>query len=75
MTEIDPVCLIHGKKMSKHELGFCLYCCLCFKSLTPEECNVRDDGVKEDVCKPCAEKEKLHDTLSQKRQEKQSSPD
>ena len=43
--KIDPVCLIHGKKMSEH---FCLYCCLCFKSLTPEECNVREDGQKED---------------------------
>ena len=56
---IDPVCLHHGKKMSEHELGFCLYCCLCFKTLTIEECNVLDDGKKEDVCKPCAKKEKL----------------
>lgn len=61
MTEkpqIDPVCLIHGKKWSEHPLGFCLYCCLCFKSLTPEECNVLENGKKEDVCKSCAEKEK-----------------
>lgn len=53
-SKIDPVCLVHGKKLSEH---YCLYCCLCFKSLTPEECNVREDGKKEDVCKPCAAKE------------------
>ena len=52
----DPVCLVHGKRMSEH---VCLYCCLCFKSLTPEECNVREDGTKEDVCKECAGMEKL----------------
>ena len=57
-NKIDPYCLIHGKKMSEHDLGFCLYCCLCFKSLTPDECNVTADGKKEDVCKPCAEKER-----------------
>jgi len=55
---IDYTCLIHGKKMSEHPDYGCLYCCLCFKSLTPEECNVRDDGVKEDVCVPCAKREK-----------------
>jgi len=55
MKRIDPFCLIHGKKMSEH---VCLYCCLCFKPLTPEQCNVREDGQKEDVCKSCAEKEK-----------------
>ena len=58
MSKIDPVCLIHGKKWSEHELGFCLYCCLCFKPLTPDECHVMENGKKEDVCKPCAEKEK-----------------
>ena len=51
---IDPVCLIHGKKMSEHS---CLYCCLCYETLTPEECHTRPDGVKEDVCKPCGQKE------------------
>jgi len=56
-NKIDPVCLIHGKKFSEHELGFCLYCCLCFEPLTPDECHVTKDGKKEDVCKPCAEKE------------------
>lgn len=52
--KIDPVCLMHGKKMSEH---VCLYCCLCFKNLTPEECYVREDGVKEDVCEDCAARE------------------
>lgn len=56
-NKIDPFCLHHGKRMSEHELGYCLYCCLCFKILTPDECNVRADGKKEDVCKPCAIKE------------------
>jgi len=52
--KIDPVCLIHGKKMSEH---VCLYCCLCFKSLTLEECHVREDGKREDVCNECAKRE------------------
>lgn len=52
---IDPVCLAHGKKMSEHQ---CLFCCMCFKDLTPEECNVLPSGDKEDVCKECAEDEK-----------------
>lgn len=54
-NKIDPVCLMHGKKMSEH---ICLYCCLCYKDLTPETCNVRADGKREDVCVPCAEREK-----------------
>lgn len=54
--KIDPVCLVHGKKVSKH---VCLYCCLCFKSLRPEECNVREDGMREDVCVPCAQLERM----------------
>lgn len=58
LADLDPVCIIHGKKMSEHA---CLYCCLCFKSLMPEECNVRDDGQKEDVCKPCAAHEKMRE--------------
>lgn len=52
---IDPVCVFHGKKMSEHN---CLYCCLCFKNLTPDECNVRPDGNREDVCVKCAEEER-----------------
>lgn len=51
----DPVCLIHGLKYSEHH---CLYCCLCYRPLTEEECNVNDDGEKEDVCKECAKQEK-----------------
>lgn len=58
LLKIDPVCLIHGKKWSEHKLGYCLYCCLCFKPLTPEECHVKEDGTKEDVCVSCAEEER-----------------
>ena len=53
---LDPVCAIHGKRMSEHR---CLYCCLCFKSLTPEECSLDEDGQKQDVCKDCDQHEKL----------------
>lgn len=49
---IDPVCLFHGKRLSEHH---CLYCCLCFKTLTVEECHQRPDGTREDVCNECAE--------------------
>ena len=52
--ESGAVCLIHGLKFSEH---ICLYCCLCFKSLTPEECSTNKDGTKEDVCKKCNEEE------------------
>ena len=58
MSGIDPVCAFHGKRWSEHEYGRCLYCCLCFKTLTVEECNVRDDGKREDVCVECAEWER-----------------
>ena len=51
---IDPVCLIHGKRRSEHD---CLYCALCFKSLTPEECSYLPNGKQQDVCVPCAEAE------------------
>lgn len=33
-------------------------CCLCFHRFAQEDLNVREDGEKEDVCKPCAEWEK-----------------
>jgi hypothetical protein len=56
----DPVCLIHGKRASEHEGGRCLYCCLCFTPLTFEECHVRPDGTREDVCNDCAEIEKQY---------------
>lgn len=51
MTTIDPVCLIHGKPWSEHKDGRCLYCCICFSPLEPDECAVDTDGVKWDVCK------------------------
>lgn len=47
---IDPVCVFHGKKASEHR---CLYCCLCFRPLTPEECWEDEDGQKWDVCREC----------------------
>lgn len=54
---IDPVCAFHGKRWSEHEGGRCLYCCICFTSLTPDECATGSDGVKWDICVPCAELE------------------
>jgi hypothetical protein len=51
---IDPTCVFHGKKASEHQ---CLYCCLCFKTITPDECHMTDAGVKEDVCEDCAARE------------------
>lgn len=51
---IAPVCLVHGLRLSEHD---CLYCCLCFRSLTVEECHVLPDGRREDVCEECAEQE------------------
>lgn len=55
MTFYDVTCVMHGRKKSEH---LCLFCCLCFEDLTEAECNVRADGFKEDVCKPCAEVER-----------------
>lgn len=60
---MDPVCLLHGKRMSEH---VCLYCCLCFKNLTPETCHVLPDGSREDVCNECAELEKRRIELKKK---------
>lgn len=64
----DPVCLFHGLPRSKH---FCLYCCLCYKDLTVEECNTLPDGTKEDVCVECAQEEQKKmfalDVLKKKR--------
>jgi hypothetical protein len=48
------VCTMHGKQLHEH---FCLYCCLCFKDLTPEQCHVTPSGEKEDVCNECTEHE------------------
>jgi len=47
---IDPFCAHHGKRLSEHEGGRCLYCCICYKELTPEECVVDIAGDKWDVC-------------------------
>jgi len=51
---IDPLCLMHGKRLSEHD---CLYCCLCFEDLTPEQCHVLPDGTRENICNKCAEAE------------------
>ncbi len=56
MSALDPVCIIHGKKRSEH---VCLYCCLCFKILTPEECHELPDRTREDVCVACADLERM----------------
>ena len=50
-SRFDPVCVVHGKRFSEH---VCLYCCLCFRDLTPDECHVTEDGSREDVCNKCA---------------------
>ena len=42
---------------SEHD---CLYCCLCFKTLTLKECSVGRDGKREDVCTECADLENLY---------------
>lgn len=56
MTDnIDPVCLVHGLRMSEHD---CLYCCLCFEPLTFEQCNILPSGEREDVCVECAKMER-----------------
>lgn len=49
---MDPYCLLHGKRWSEHSEGRCLYCAICFKPLTVEEC-AEIDGSKVDVCVPC----------------------
>lgn len=50
--EAEPVCLAHGLPHSEHKHGQCLYCCLCFKGLEPEECSI-EDGQRTDVCWSC----------------------
>jgi hypothetical protein len=55
----DPVCAIHGKRWSEHPGGRCLYCCICFRPLEPEQCATDSLGQKWDVCAgwltgPCA---------------------
>lgn len=51
---IDPVCLIHGLKRSEHD---CLYCAICYVTLTPEECWVDKEGQKWDLCESCGKRE------------------
>jgi hypothetical protein len=63
MSQIDPVCLIHGKRWSEHEGGRCLYCCLCFKPLEPEECWADADGQKWDLCQECGESEQIAEAV------------
>lgn len=53
MGGVDPVCAFHGKRWSEHEHGRCLYCCLCFDTLTPEECWADEAGQRWDVCQEC----------------------
>lgn len=55
----DPICLIHGLPASQHD---CLYCCLCFKPLTPAQCHVLPNGSREDVCEACAAAEQARVT-------------
>jgi hypothetical protein len=52
VTAIDPVCLFHGKRRSEHH---CLYCAICFVTLTPEECWRDADGVGWDLCRRCGD--------------------
>lgn len=61
---IDPVCLIHGMKMSEHQ---CIYCCLCFKSMKLEECFITEHNRRTDVCKRCAEQERRYAESAERR--------
>lgn len=54
MSRIDPVCLVHGLKLSEH---YCLYCYLCFESLTVDDCSIDEEGNPTDVCKRCVKEE------------------
>lgn len=51
LLTFDPICTIHGQRMSEHT---CLYCCLCFTTLTPDQCAINKGGEKENVCSECA---------------------
>jgi hypothetical protein len=53
---IDPVCAFHGKRASEH---VCLYCCLCFETMTPEECWRDEAGQRWDVHPACHESDLL----------------
>ena len=61
----DPVCLFHGKRMSEHPGGRCLYCCICFTTLTPDMCWTDKSGQKWDICVPCGvAEEKYQESLA-----------
>jgi hypothetical protein len=60
----NPVCAFHGKTAEEHEYGRCLYCCLCFETLTPDECWVDEQGDKWDVCVPCRTLERAAGAVS-----------
>lgn len=66
--DLDPVCLMHGKRQSEnppHWAGRCLYCCLCFKVLMDTaDCNSLPDGSYEDVCVDCANQESVRQSIS-----------
>lgn len=57
---IDPVCLIHLKRRSEHE---CLYCALCYSSMTPDECWVDENGIRWNVHDECQRANRLAATL------------
>jgi len=53
----DPTCAFHGKPWSEHDGGQCLYCVICFSTLTYETCYVASDGAKYDICTTCGPRE------------------
>ena len=61
--DIDPVCLLHGKRRSEnppHWAGRCLFCCICFKELkSTSDCMSTLDGGYEDVCLECGHEEQI----------------
>lgn len=58
---IDPVCAFHGKRWSEHDGGRCLYCCLCFVTLTPDACWQDADGQRWDMCAACGAQQAEHE--------------
>ena len=53
--KIDPVCSVHGLRLSEHQ---CIFCALCFKPLTIDQCHVNRKGIRRAVCNDCVEMEK-----------------
>ena len=56
--KFDPFCAHHGIRWSEHESGRCLFCAICADPLTPQECSFLPDGSRENICIPCAMKER-----------------